>query len=254
MSYLLDAIKGFLLAIGFLTIIPVKSNWRFDNKISATMLLFFPVAGLVIGFLLAGTNIFLSFFLLNRFLINSILIILLIVITGSLHLDGLADTFDGFLSRKNRADILKVMKDSHIGTMGALSLICIILIKLALLSALRTDCISSALILMVCLSRYYLVFLIFCFPYAREEGKAKIFFDSMNRRIFLLATVVTLFLSYSILNIKGLIIFALLMPIIFLFGSFIKNKIGGMTGDTLGAINEFCEVAILFMCLIFYKI
>lgn len=254
MKYLLNAVRGLLLAIGFLTIIPIKSDWRFDGRISASMLLFFPVAGLAIGLILAGANISLSLLSLNRFLINSILIVLLIIITGSLHLDGLADTFDGFLSRKDRNDILKVMKDSHIGTMGVLSLICIILIKLALLSALKIDNISSALILMCVLSRYYLVFLIFCFPYAREEGKAKIFFDGVNRKVFLSATIITLFFSYSISDIKGLIIFVLLTPIIFLFGSFIRNKIGGMTGDTLGAMNEFSEAAILFMLLILYKI
>lgn len=246
--------RNFLIALQFLTIIPINTKLANDKNNLALSTVYFPLIGLLLGLILAGTNSLLSVIPLQQSLTNIILVILLIILTGGLHLDGLADTFDAILSRKNKFEMLKIMRDSRIGTMGVLSLICIILIKLALLASLDATIKNVSLILMCLLSRYSLVFSMFLFPYAREEGKAKAFIEGMNIKIFSLATIIALACAIILWQIKGLVSFILVVIFIFLIGKFITKKIGGITGDTLGAVNELAEVFVLFNILILNRI
>ena len=98
---------------------------------------------------------------------------------------------------------------------------------------------------MCALSRWSLVFSVFLFPYARQEGKAKIFTENINSRIFILATLLTLFMAMAAWKIKGLLIFLTIALCAYIFGRFINKKIDGITGDTLGATNELIELIIL---------
>jgi len=245
--------RGFLLALQFLTIIPIGTRLSIDKNKLHQATVYFPLVGLLLGLILAGVNNLLLLIQLEQFLTNTILVILLIILTGGLHLDGLADTFDAFLSRKNKSEMLKIMRDSRIGVMGVLSLISIILIKLSLFCSLDLSVKNISLILMCMLSRYSLVFSMFSFPYAREEGKAKTFIEKMNFKIFSLATIITLFCVIILWQLKGLFPFILVVIFVFLTGKFISKKIGGITGDTLGAINELVEVFVLLNILILTK-
>ena len=242
--------KGFISAIQFLTSIPIGTKRPIDESKLPQAMIYFPLIGLFLGLILAAANNILSLTTLGQFPISAILVVLLIILTGGLHLDGLADTFDAFLSGKGRSDMLAIMRDSRIGTMGALSLISVILIKVSLISSLGPEIMNSSLILMCALSRYFLVFSIFFFPYAREGGKAKPFFDGINLKIFSLATLMGLFFCAIFFDIKGLMIFVITAFLLFLVNRIIANKIGGLTGDTLGAVNELCEICILIAVLI----
>ncbi|MDP2938856.1 MAG: adenosylcobinamide-GDP ribazoletransferase [Candidatus Omnitrophota bacterium] len=240
----------FLIALQFLTIIPIGNKITIDKKKLSFITVSFPIIGLVLGLILSCANQLFSLVLSEPLLINVFLIVLLIILTGGLHLDGLADTFDALLSRKDRQEMLKIMRQSNIGTMGVLSLISVILIKLALLNSLDASLKNTSLILMCLLSRYSLVFSMFLFPYAREEGKAKAFIEGMNFKIFSLATILSLIFSLLIFKLKGLIIFGMVVIFVLLIGKFITKKIGGITGDTLGAVNELTEAFILLNVLI----
>jgi len=242
--------RGFLLALQFLTIIPIGTRLSIDRNKLHQAVAYFPLVGFLLGLILVGVNNLLVFIQLEQFLINTILVILLIILTGGLHLDGLADTFDAFLSRKSKSEMLKIMRDSHIGTMGVLSLVSIILIKLSLLCSLSLAVKNVSLILMCLLSRYSLVLSMFSFPYAREQGKAKTFIEGMNFKIFSLATIITLFCVIILWQLKGLLPFILVVIFVFLTGRFITKKIGGITGDILGAINELVEIFVLLNILI----
>ena len=242
--------RQFLIALQFLTIFPIGTKSAIDKNRLPQATLYFPLVGLFLGLILAVTNKLLFVISLDELLSNVILVTLLIIFTGGLHLDGLADTADALLSRKDRAEMLKIMRDSRIGTMGVLSLICIILLKLSLLCSLDSQMMNVSLILMCLLGRYSLVLAIFLFPYVREEGKAKVFIEGMNPRIFSLACVITLFCLFAFLGLKGLVIFIIVASFAFFVGKFITRKIGGMTGDTLGAINELTEVFVLLNMLI----
>ncbi len=242
-------INSLLFALQFLTIIPVRIR-QVDEKKIAQATVFFPLVGLSLGLILAGINNLLLVFKFESFLMNTILVVSLVILTGGLHLDGLADTFDALLSRKNKEQMLEIMRDSHIGAMGVLSLISVILLKIGLLSSMTAPSKAISLLIMCMLSRWSLVVSMFLFPYARKEGKAKVFTYGMNLKLFILSSIVTLCCVYAFLQLKGLLIILVAAICTYSMGKYIKNKIGGITGDTLGATNELIEIVILFTIVI----
>ncbi|MDD4893747.1 MAG: adenosylcobinamide-GDP ribazoletransferase [Candidatus Omnitrophica bacterium] len=241
--------KEFLSAVQFLTIVPVKIKDMDERKLSGSMS-YFPVVGLLLGLALFGINILFSNLGFRGFPVNIILVISLAILTGGIHLDGLADTADAFLSRKNKEDMLVIMRDSHIGVMGVLALISVILLKISFFSSIGAPSKITALFLMCVLSRWSMVFTIFLFPYARKEGKAKVFIQGINSKIFILATIIALICVFLLWSIDGVIVFIITAIASYLAGKFISNKIGGITGDTLGALCEINETVVLLSIVI----
>ena len=245
---------GFLLALQFLTIAPVKITGTVERSMFGGSVAYFPVVGFLLGCLLICADGLLSAFFLNPFLVNVVLVILLMILTGGLHIDGLADTFDALCSGKKREEMLLIMRDSRIGTMGVAAIVSVVLLKLALLSSLGSDGKGPALILMCVLGRYSFAWNLEFFPYAREDGKAKVFFDGMNNKIFFTATLISLIFAVALSGAWGAFIFLMTVVFVVLAGKFIARKIGGMTGDTLGAVGELTEVFTLFTILILNRI
>jgi adenosylcobinamide-GDP ribazoletransferase len=239
-------ITGFLLALQFLTVIPLKIKDVTEKKI-ADSVIYFPVVGLLLGLALAGTAELLFRFTFTALSINVILVILLVCLTGGIHLDGLADSTDAFLSRKNRELMLGIMRDAHIGVMGVLGIISTILLKISFLYSIAMSLKLVSLVLACVLSRWAMVMAMFFFPYARQEGKAKIYIQGMNLKLFILATIFVLLCVFGAWQIKGLIVFAATAVFAYIFNNLVFRKIGGITGDTLGALNEITEVFILLM-------
>ncbi len=237
--------KNFLLALQFLTIIPVKIK-GFQERKTAEAIIYFPVVGLLLGLGLAGTNKILCILGFQQWVTNIILVILLAILTGGLHLDGLADTCDALFSRKNKTEMLEIMRDSRIGTMGVLSLISVVLLKIAFLSSLPGYLIGPSIVSACVLSRWSMPFSMFLFPYARQEGKAKFFIQGINIKIFMLSTLIALSCVILIWNLKGLLLILITAAAAYAIGNFTNKKIGGITGDTIGAASEIMEVAILF--------
>lgn len=236
--------KKFLLALQFLTIVPVKIKNIREGDMPGSAI-YFPLVGLILGLILRGVNKGILILGSEQFIANTILVLALILFTGGLHLDGLADTTDAFLSRKNKDEMLKVMRDSHIGVMGVLSLIAVILLKIAFLSSLSISFKAASLLLMCILSRWSMVFAMFLFPYARQEGKAKVFMHGINLRIFTLSTIIALACVISVWQTKGVLVFMVIAAASYIAGKFITYKIGGITGDTLGALSESNEIIVL---------
>lgn len=241
---------SFLLALQFLTTLPLKIKGVSEKKIASSMV-YFPFVGLFLGLVLSGIYALLCILNLSALAANIILTVALIIITGGLHLDGLSDTADAFLSGKPKDEMLAIMRDSHVGVMGALSLIGIILLKIGLLSSISAPLKTISLLLMCILSRWSLVWAMFLFPYARQEGKAKIFTEGINLKIFILATVITLVCAILTWRLRGLLILGIVAMGVYAINKFINHKLGGITGDTLGATSEIVEVITLFsICLL----
>lgn len=214
----------FLLALQFLTIIPLKIKDVKEDKLSKAMI-YFPLAGLLLSLILVGIN-YLSLFLnFAQITSNIILVVSLIILTGGLHLDGLSDTADAIFSRKNKEEMLEIMRDSHIGVMGVLSLISILLLKIGFLSSISISAKTIALILMCVLSRWSLVFSMYLFPYARQEGKAGVFMRGINLKIFILASLFTLACVITAWKIKGLFIWGIVALSAYIIGKYINHQI-----------------------------
>jgi adenosylcobinamide-GDP ribazoletransferase len=237
--------KSLLLAFQFLTIIPLRIK-EVSEKNLATAMIYFPFVGLILGALLALINTLLIILHLPALAISIILVVALIAMTGGVHLDGLADTADAFLSGKPKEEMLKIMRDSHIGVMGVLSLVSTILLKVGLFYSVNTSLKINALILMCILSRWSAVWMMFLFPYARQEGKARVFMEGMSAKIFILSTITAVFLAFLAWQIKGLLVLLIISGCTYLWGKIISRKINGITGDTIGAGIELSEIITLF--------
>jgi adenosylcobinamide-GDP ribazoletransferase len=245
-------LKSFLLALQFLTIIPIRIK-QFDEIKFANALIYFPFVGVLLALLLAVISNALSWLGISSFAVNTILIVVLIILTGAMHLDGLSDTFDALSSGKDREKMLEIMRDSHCGVVGVVSVICCILLKISFLSSLNYIAKINILILMCALSRWSLIFLIFSFPYARQEGKLKRFSTGINTKIFVLATLIALIFVFASFRLAGLLVMIFCLIFAFIFAKFISNKIGGITGDSLGAACELSEITVLVVLIFLGK-
>ena len=234
----------FLIALQFLTIFPVKIKSQIEEKSFGRSLVYFPVVGALIG--LIAISISLVFHFLPYLVNVALILIILIVITGGIHLDGFADTCDGFYGSRSKEKILEIMRDSHIGTMGVIALVCLLLLKFTLLLNLPGGSLWRAVIAMTMFSRWSQVAACCFSRYSREEGKAKNFIVHAGRKEFFIGGLVTVISLILIMKIKGLSLFLLSLAVIFLFITYAKRKIGGMTGDTIGATSEIAEVAVIF--------
>ena len=241
-------VNRFLIALQFLTIFPVNIKGKISEDDLGGSLLYFPVVGLLLGVFLA---LIASIAGTLPPLVRGILILIAwIIITGGIHLDGFADTCDGFYGRRHREDVLKIMRDSRIGTMGAIGIMALLLLKFAILSSATQEDLWKILIITTVFARWSQVLACTISRYARGEGKAKYYIEHAKRGACVTAALFTLILFWLLMSLKGVILFALLSTAIFLFIKRVQRRIGGMTGDTIGATSEVAEAAVLLSSLI----
>ncbi len=238
-------IKSLLLAAQFLTIAPIRIK-QVEERDLAASLLYFPAVGLLLGLLLMLAGHILIYLGLQAWVVGIVLVFLLIVATGGIHLDGLADTVDALAGGRDREHMLQIMRDPHVGVMGVLSLIIVVLLKIAFLVSLDTHTFLSALPVMCMFSRWSMVFLMFVFPYARQEGKAKVYMQKRDIGIFISSLIITLICALVLMGPKMVIILAVVAVFAYESGFFISRKINGITGDTIGGISEVLEIITLF--------
>jgi len=239
--------KKFLIALQFLTIFPVRIKSKIEDKDFGASLLYFPLIGLLIGLLLALSSFLLS--PLPQFL-KATLILLNYYHRGD-SLGWTCRYLDGFYGKKEKEEILEIMRDSHIGVMGVTGLIFILLLKIGFIMALLKAILWKALILMAVFSRWAQVLVCNISSYAREEGETKYFIEYASKRSLYLGGGFSLTLFLSLIQLRGFILFFLALFPVFLFSSYVKRKIGGMTEDTIGAVSEISEVTILLSCVFF---
>jgi len=231
-------------AIGFLTIFPVKKDLPFRPQ---KMIKYFPVVGLLIGIILA----FLDLLFTKKLPIGVVSLIdvfLLVVLTGAIHLDGLADTADGLFSHRDKESILKIMKDSRIGTMGALSVFFVLFLKWLSISNLSGNIRFLGLVVVPALSRGSMGLITQFLPYCREIGLGKEFVKKISIFDFIYFIGVWIFLLIF-LHIVFVQLFLIFWSVFFFVFLFYKKKLDCITGDMIGALNEVME-AFLFFALI----
>lgn len=245
-------IKRFLIALQFLTILPVSIKSEIEDKDFGASLLYFPFVGLFIGFILAGSAFLFSS--LPSLLKSALVLIFSIIITGGIHLDGFADTCDGFYGNKSKEKILEIMRDSHIGVMGAIGISCLLILKFSLIISLQNEILWKALIGMAEFSRWAQALACSTSSYARKEGEAKYFIEYARKSDIFIGALFSVVLFLLLMRLKGFILFFLSTIMVFLFLHYINKKIGGMTGDTIGATSEIAEVVVLFCAFILMRI
>ena len=237
--------KSLLIALQFLTIIPLRPSVRPEERDIAHSMSFFPLLGMIIGGFLILINLITSRYL-SPFIASALILIGWVGITGALHLDGFTDTVDGLCGGKNKEQILRIMEDSFIGAKGAIALILLLLLKFALLVGLTNDYKNYALLFAPVAGRWSMVMGIYLSSYAREEGLAKAFFSHKTGREIFWASLITFCLGLILFRIEFFYIIGIALAVNLLLITYLKRRIGGLTGDTLGALNEIIEVITLF--------
>ena len=242
--------REFLRAISFLTILPVGQIPLSEERGLARTMAFFPLVGLVIGLLLAFVYYLLSL-LFPKPLVLWLTIGLLAFLTRGLHLDGFADTMDGLASGGTRERILEVMRDSRIGAFGVISLILLIGAKYIALDQILNPSLPYSLILMAVLGRNAMVLVCYRSPYARSDGGlAKPFTENLGAREMVLSLVSAFGISLFLIGVKGIVVFLGIGLFSLGYRFFFIKKLGGVTGDILGAANELAEVLCLILLII----
>jgi adenosylcobinamide-GDP ribazoletransferase len=233
-----------LLAFEFLTALRLRRPVVVDGEALGRSQAFFPLVGLVLGGLLAFTDWLLPGSL-GADLSGWLLAGLLIALTGALHVDGLADTVDGLLGGSTPARRLEIMRDPAIGAFGAAAVVVVIGIKATALGELAGDARREVIILAPALSRWACVVAISAFPYARPEGLGSAFHGSAWPWAAPFAGLTCLAAAGAGLGSDGAIAWAGCALGALLLGLAISSKIGGLTGDSYGAVVEVVETAFL---------
>jgi adenosylcobinamide-GDP ribazoletransferase len=235
----------FLEAVRFLTIIPIPSR-KATTAGAVVGSAYFPLVGALIGGLLVLVSRLLTR-LWSAQLVSVILVVSWVVLTGGMHLDGLADASDAMLSRRTRAQKLAIMKDSAVGTFGALAVFCTLLLKVSFLGELSPALQLRALALVPALGRWAMVQAALFYPPAREEGMGRFFSEHVRGRDFVVATLLMVGLAFLLLRFWGLAVFGGLWLVAALINRSFNKALGGLTGDTYGALCEISEVLALGM-------
>ena len=233
----------FWIALQFLTVLPINLKTLPSAKQNGQAILFYPFVGLLIGLILFASSLVLV--KLPILLIASIILVLWIWLTGGLHLDGLADTADAWLGGFGDPErTLKIMKDPRCGPIGVLSLVVVCLLKFAALYVLLEQHLNAFLILVPVLGRSVPLFLFLTTVYVRDKGLGRSITDFIPKKLTWTVFVITITLLcvFKWLGLIALIIFFILL--FYLRALFIK-RIGGITGDTVGAAIELIETGLM---------
>jgi adenosylcobinamide-GDP ribazoletransferase len=233
--------RSFLAAMRFLTILPIPGGQGTAEDDLARSVPWFPVIGLVLGSVAAAVAWALSL-IAPPMVLAALMLVVLLTFSGCLHLDGLADTADGVLSSRPRERILEIMKDSHIGAMGVIAIVCVLLTKFASLASLSADRLWPAVLLMPLAGRSAIVLNMALLPCARPDGLASVFYRRPARLAALWAVGILAAVAWAIMGTPGLIVCAACIAVTLAISLYICRKLGGATGDTFGAVCEIVEI------------
>ena len=241
----LDDIK---LALGLLTRLPVRlHDGQMDRGANAAWA--FPVVGVVVGGLAALGALVAQGLGLGPAVAAGVALVLSVLATGAMHEDGLADSADGLWGGWDRENRLKIMKDSQIGTYGVLALIFAVTLKWAALSSLLTaERGVIALLLGAVLSRAAMVYVMAKLPHARTDGlSARVGRPPRDAVLVALlsAGAVALLLGWHHGVFAALIGWGLALGC----AKIAKDRIGGQTGDILGATQMVVETGVFLTLL-----
>jgi len=242
-------LNRFLAALQFLTTIPLPWRREAPPEEAGRSIGYFPVVGLIIGLILAGLNWLFSI-VLPPMLSSAMLIVSLVIITGALHLDGLADTCDGIAGHKSVEERWQVMHDSRSGGFGIVGVVLVLLVKYVSLNNIPQSLLMATLILMPVLSRWAMAYAIFVYPYARPSGLGKVFKQGASWPRFTMATLITFLMAVALvpqLHLTGLVAMFWVWLVTVILAAYFKGKFAGLTGDNYGAINEVAEANVLLL-------
>lgn len=240
-------ISGFITAMRTLSILPIPGK---DADNMASSLPWFPVVGLLLGSILYAIVYGAGMISGNPWPqgIAAIVLGCSVLLTRAIHLDGLADWADGFGGRGDRVKTLAIMKDPHTGSFGVAAIAMALIFKWVALTRLIENDSSILIIVAFVISRAMMTELASTLPYARAEGGTAAPFVNNARPVHrIIALSVAIVFSIAFIGpLAGAVSFCIGWIVCRLFGWWCARRLGGITGDVLGACNEIVETVIFF--------
>ncbi len=238
--------KSILLMITFFTRIPIRYNYEYIEKDFIRGIKLLPLIGLLIGAAMYIPVLFQN--VIHGPIMALLAWVIYICITGGLHIDGLADTFDGIFSNRDREKILEIMKDSRIGTFGVIGIFLLLIWNVVFTSYID----AKFIILVPIVGRSAAMLSASISKYAREgQGMGKAFVENCGAGEAIFAIIFSCIFTILLLNLQALIILIITYLAVLIATKNIKQKIGGMTGDTIGFMIEFSQGVFIFALYLF---
>ncbi len=206
----------------------------------------FPLVGLLIGGLLLALDYTLAL-VLPAAPRSAVVIVALAAITGALHLDGLADSADGLFGGRDREHRLAIMADSRNGAFGFVAIAAVLLLKWGALAPLDGWLRGGGLLLAPALARWAVLPLALVFPPARPDGMAVQLRSASRGAEAAFGSLVAVALGLGVFWPTGVVLVASAGAIAIAIGAYATHRIGGVTGDILGATVELSETALLLI-------
>ncbi len=207
-------------------------------------LLFYPAVGAVIGAALAGLGVLASWLAIPSAMAGIVMLAFWVLLTGALHLDGLADSVDAFAGgRGDRQRTLDLMKDPHCGPFAVVALVLLLLTKLASLVTLDARLAPGFLLLPPLLARTAVPWLFLTTTYVRDQGMGRLLADHLPRKalgFICFTSLASVMLGFGTAGIATVMIGTW---VAWLWRRHVLQRIGGITGDTVGALVELVETA-----------
>lgn len=249
----------FLLALQFLTRIPVTVHGPVDDKKVARAMAFFPLVGLLIGISTAIVHKFMAYIATVQ-VADLMAVVFVLTITGNLHLDGIMDTADGIFSGRQREGMLEIMKDSRVGAHGVAAGVLTLLAWFVLLTQINPGTAKSvALIIAPVLSRWSQIYGAAVYPYARSGNGKAAFTEYVGRRELFWASVTVLAVIFTVFGwqygwpagaLQSYIVIGVIIAGTVLLSRYLAGKVGGITGDILGAMTACIELLTFFVLIV----
>ncbi len=262
--------KDFIWTLQFLTAVPISRSQGRKLPGISNIAFWFPIVGVCMGFVLTCLYL-LVLQLFSHPIADAIILIAYIIMTGGFHLDGFADSCDGLFGGKNRVRRLEIMRDSSVGTYGVICLIATIGLKYLCLVSIEPvnmvgisfffdqdtteslnptilyACEKGKILLFMCVvGRWSQILCASVSTYARnEEGTGRIIVDTLSLKHLAFSSLIPGVLIFFFCGMKSIYILFIVLIVCLMFTSYVKGKIGGMTGDTLGGANEISELTVL---------
>lgn len=246
-----DIINQIVLLIQFMTRIYIPLKVEYSEEKLAKGIKYFPLVGYFIGLIIFVIANILNKYIDNKYIISLLIILLELKLVGLIHVDGLADSFDGLFSYRDKDKILEIMKDSRVGTNGVVVLIFYYLAKLILIAEIISRGDIRCLIVYPIIARMSTSVNAGFGVYARDKGMSTGIIGINKKKDGIFSVILTLLLTilvyYNSGMLKGIAMLMTGILFIFYFRQVVYKKIDGITGDTMGASLEMTGLIVLLV-------
>lgn len=242
-------LKNFTTAVQFLTIFTLNKKHEVGENDLARSMVYFPLVGFALGFILVNADKGLLW-MFPHAIVNAMLIVILVLLTRALHIDGLADTMDGLMGGYDSKSRLHIMKDSRIGTAGVIGIVLLLLIKYLALNNLFSGSKVEALLTAPLLARWSQTLMVYKANYGREKGMGGAFVGHLRGSNMIAAFAIALGLAIWVNGWTALYLVAGVLVFTLLGRWYLVKQLGGVTGDAIGAVSELNEVLVLLFLVV----